>query len=472
MIRSAIAALLATCALSPSAIAQVTPSVEAPAPNGDQIEQRAPDQVPPTPDASRPYVIRPVGTAGSEAEKDPHLLGDWFGIRSKLADVGISPILQYIWQPATNLGGGKEHSATQQGQLSIGFKVDAGKLINIEGGSFQFLVIDRHGTPLNAEAGLGLIEGPQAVFGAGQIWRLSDMWYSQQLGSINVKIGRTSPNEDFGSGICFFESTYFCGNVPTHAAYQYFYTPPTSVWGGRVLVRDKLGYTEGGVYEQNPSNFTGRDGFKFSTSGATGVLLPIERAFTVTLGGNKGLKGTYRIGGWYDTSRSYDLVRDAFGGFAAISGRPLDRARGRFGGYLIADQQVIATDQNGRGGLELIYTGVIADRRTNPISDLMTFQAIYTGPFAVRPHDKVGLAVGRINMNGKFADLQRAQRAQAAAGDGPAVQSAEYAVEGSYAFNIVPGLSMRPSIQYYINPGAVVGRKGITILGLGVFVTM
>jgi len=472
MIRKTIAVLLAACALPTAVRAQATAAADANAPVSEQRDASRPDDVPPPSATSRPYVIRPVGTAGSDAEKDPHLFGDWFGIRPRLADAGIAPIVQYIWQPATNLDGGTERTATQQGQFSAGIKVDADKMLGIKGGNFQFLVIDRHGAPLNAVAGLGLIEGPQAVFGAGQIWRLADLWYSQQLGSVNVKLGRTSPNEDFGSGICFFESTYFCGNVPTHAAYQYFYTPPTSVWGGRVLVKDKLGYTQGGVYEQNPTNFTGRDGFKFSFAGATGVLLPIERAFTVALGGNKGLSGTYRMGVWYDTSRSNDLVRDGLGGLAAISGLPLDRGRGRFGGYLIVDQQVIAAGADGRGGLELVYTGVLADPRTNPIRDLMTFQAIYTGPLASRPRDKVGLAVGRINMNGKLADLQRAQRAVAAPGQGPGVQSAEFAVEGSYALNIVPGLSMRPSLQYYINPGAVVGRKGITVFGLGVFVTL
>lgn len=448
----------------PIATAPTVSVLSVPAP---QIGASAPMQRQSRPEAA---TTAATGVTGAAPPTQPHLLGDWGGVRTALEDRGITPAIQYIAMPVWNVKGGTRSDLSYAAQFTAGATFDLDRIAGIEGGSFQLLVTNRHGDNINADQKLELLQNPQAIWGAGQVWRLSQMFYRQVAGKVDAKIGRMSVGEDFGTAPCFFESLYFCGIVPGHVTPQYWYNPPVSVWGTRVRVNDRLGYTQVGVYELNPDNLQPDKGFNLSFSGARGVLVPVERGFTVKLGGDPKRLGTYKIGVWHDTSVSDDLVRDVAGGYAPISGRALAQARGRWGGYVVARQQIRPPDSEGRGALTVNGSAVLTDGRTNLIRSIVVTGVTWTGLLKSRPKDEIGLAFGRTRINNRLTRVEQIQFDAGLISRVP--QKAEYAIEAAYAIAVAPGLSVRPNVQWYIHPGGRSDRGSVSLLGLGAFLAM
>lgn len=426
-----------------------------------QTERQAPPAGPPRPAQS--------GITGAPPTA-PHLLGDWGGLRPLLERRGITPTMQYIAMPAWNVRGGERERIEYTAQFTIGARFDLARIAGVSGGAVTGLGTNRHGRNLNATAGLGVLQQPQAVFGAGQIWRLSQLFYTQRLGQAELKIGRMSIGEEFGTAPCFFESLYFCGIVPGHISADYWYNPPVCVWGARMKVNDRLGYTQVAVYERNPTNLREDRGFYLGFKGQTGAIVPVERAFRVRLGGDAKREGWYKIGIWHDTSRSNDLILDATGADAAVSGLPRGSARGRWGGYVVARQQVIAARADGSGALNMFASATLTDGRTNLVRSILVAGVTYSGLVPGRAHDEIGFAIGRTRVNPRLTRVQEDRRAQGLGFDDP--QYGEIATETSYSVALDPALSVRPNVQAYFNPGGRARRATVVVLGLGVFATL
>jgi porin len=398
----------------------------------------------------------------------PHFFGQWGGLLPRLAVAGIEPRIQYIWNPAYNVQGGDRSKLTLPGQFTVGAGVDLEKLVGLKDTRFQFLITNRRGDSISDDAGLGLLNNAQGIFGGGQIWRLSQLSLSKKFGRFELKAGRMSVAEDFGTGDCFFESLYFCGTAAGHVGNGYWYNPPTAVWGARVRRNDKDGYTQVGMFELNPLNAT--RGFYLGFAGRTGFLLPVERGFSVHLHGNPRLAGLIRAGFWYDTSSSNDLVRDIDGGFSLVSGKPLALKRGRWGAYIAAKQQLVAPRPDGSGAVSMMFNAVEADPRTARNVNKVTVGVRASGLIPSRPKDELGVAIGRIRANGRLADALRAS--DLVTGKTTPQQHSEYAVEIDYSIAVAPGLSVRPNVQLYKNPGGRSDRTSVIILGTGLFLTL
>lgn len=434
----------------------------APAKQAQQSAQQSTPPAPPRPAQS--------GITGAPPPPAPHLLGDWGGLRTTLEERGITPTVQYIAMPALNVQGGEEERAEYTAQLTVGARFDLERIAGLKGGAITGLVTNRHGRNLNATAGLNVLQQPQAVFGAGQIWRLSQLYYSQRFGPAELRIGRMSIGEEFGTAPCFFESLYFCGIVPGHISADYWYNPPVGVWGARLRVNDRLGYTQAGVYERNPTNLREDRGFYLGFSGQTGAILPVERGFRVRLAGDPRREGLIKIGLWHDTSVSNDRVRDVAGGNALVSGLPLASARGRWGGYVVARQQVIAPQSDGSGALNAFASATLTDGRTNLIRSIVVAGATFSGVVPGRPRDEIGFAFGRTRVNDRLTEAQEESRYAGLLAAGP--QRGEIAAELTYSIVLHPALSVRPNVQVYLDPGGRSDRNDVVVLGLGVFATL
>ncbi len=432
----------------------------------------SPPPYPSTPPSQVQHPVRPAPSpmTGAPPPPPPHLLGDWGGIRPAMEAIGVNPTIQYIGMAAHNVDGGERKRGEYAGQLTIGAGIDLNRIAGVAGGAFQLAINNRHGRNLNATAGLEVLQQPQAIFGAGQIWRLSQAFYRQRLGTAEIKLGRMSVGEDFGTAPCFFESLYFCGIVPGHITPGYWYNPPVGVWGARVRASDRLGYTQVGVYERNPTNLREDRGFYLGTAGQTGALVPVERALAVNLGGDPARAGLYKIGVWYDTSINDDLVRDRTGGTALLSGSPLAQARGRWGGYVVTRQQVAAARPDGSGAVNLFASATLADGRTNLIRSIMVVGVTWSGVVPGRPRDEVGLAIGRTRVNDRLTRAQAAFAAATPTARPP--QRGEWSGELTYSIALNPALGLRPNLQFYMDPGGRSDRRAVLVLGLGAFVTL
>jgi len=402
------------------------------------------------------------------APSEPWLLGTWGGLRPHLYEKGVDFQLSYVSELAYNAAGGSKSLATYTDQVAVGATLDLEKLITLPNSLLQITYTERAGRNLAEDAGLDTLQLVQEVYGRGQTVRLTQLYLEHRLfgDMLNVRWGRTSMGDSFALFSCHFQNLTFCGSQPGNLVGNYIYNWPISQWGARARVAiDGFGYVQAGAYDQN-EQYLGYENKLWPVwySGSTGVLLPFELAWLPTFDNGR-LPGSYKIGAWYSTSKLNDVVLDVNGGYAALTGLPALQRTGLYGGFLTFQQQVTRNGSSDKdAGLKLFLNAAIADAATSVTNFQIAAGLIYTGPFSSRPHDSIGLAVGTTQVNSRLTDLQNMQNAL---GLGPVpVRNSEYVVELYYTIAPVPGLHIRPNVQYIATPGAGSQNVNIVVFGL------
>jgi porin len=396
----------------------------------------------------------------------PWLFGDWNGARTRLSDFGIDFQFGYTSEIAGNASGGQRRDVAYTDQWTFGTTFDLAKLGVIPGGTVQVTWTDRNGSNLSDDAGLGTLQQVQEVFGRGQTLRLTDFWYDQKFvnGMIDWKIGRIPFGEDFASFACDFQNLTFCGAQPGNLVGNYIYNWPVSYWATRLKFNlQGFGYFQFGVFDSNPNYLdVSQSALPVIYSGSTGLLIPAELAWLPKFGG---LQGSYKVGGWYDTSMAPNVVTDINGNPAVLSGLPPQQSRGRYGGYISFVQQVIGPSKaSSAGALSLFLNATMADRRTATTDYQIAGGLTYTGPLPTRPQDDIGFGIGTTHVNSRIAWSEELQNL---AGLGPlAVQGNEYTMELYYTYRPLAGLQIRPNIQYVIDPGGTSANPNALVFGL------
>ncbi len=396
----------------------------------------------------------------------PWLLGDWNGARTRLLNSGIDFQFGYTSEVAGNATGGQRRQVAYTDQWTFGTTFDLTKLGVVPGGTIQVTWTDRNGSNLSDDAGLGTLQQVQEVFGRGQTLRLTQFWYDQKFvdGAVDWKIGRITFGEDFAAFSCDFQNLTFCGAQPGNLVGNYIFNWPVSQWATRLKFNlQGFGYFQFGVFDANPNYLkVQQSALPVFYSGSTGLLIPAELGWLPKFGN---LQGSYKFGGWYDTSTAPDVVTDVNGNPAVLSGQPLLQSRGRYGAYVNFLQQVIRPSQaNSAGALSLFFNATIADRRTATTDYQIAGGLTYTGPLQSRPEDDIGFAVGTTHVNSRIAFAEELQNL---AGLGPvAVQGNEYSMELYYTYRPLAGLQVRPNIQYVIDPGGTGTNSNALVFGL------
>lgn len=399
---------------------------------------------------------------------EPWLLGNWGGHRTRLFDQGVDFQIVYSSEVAYNAVGGAKALAAYADQVTLGATLNLEKLINLPGTLLQVTFTERAGRNLVEDAGLGTLMLVQEVYGRGQTTRLTQLFLEHKLfnGLLDWKWGRVTVGGDFAVFPCDFQNLTFCGSNPGNIAGGYIYNWPISQWGTRLKVNlDGFGHIQAGIYDQN-EQYLGFENKLLPVwyQGSTGVLVPVEFAWLPTFDGGR-LPGSYKVGGWYSTTKADDVAFDVNGGLVALTGAPARQHRGLYGAYLTFQQQVTRNaSEDPNGGLRLFLNAVVADSATTVTDHQIAAGLTYTGPFASRPHDVIGFAAGTTHVN---SSLTNAQNLQNSLGLGPVrVKNSEYVLELYYTFAPVPGLLIRPNLQYVYTPGTVSENKDILVLGL------
>ncbi|MCE9650508.1 MAG: carbohydrate porin [Parvibaculum sp.] len=412
-----------------------------------------------------------LGAGGAVRADDasaPGLLGDWNGERTRLQEDGLSFKLGFTVEGAYNPVGGDRHTFDQAGQLSLGTTADLDKLFGISNARLQVTITKREGGNLNEKAGIPALQQVQEIYGRGNIWRLSEFSYDQTYfdDTLDLKLGRVNPGDDFAVFACDFQNLTFCGAQPGNIAGSYWMNSPVSQWGTRLKVNiAKQFYVEGGAYQVSPRNT--ETGFALGPHGGTGALLPAEIGWVP----EENLPGVYKFGGWYSTADEDDLFFDVNRQPQVITGMPPLERDGSFGGYFNARQQVTgdANDPDKRG-LTLFLNAVVADHNTVQTDRQFAVGASYAGPFAARPKDALGLAFGITHVSGRVADGQEVQNAS---GLTPVpVQKSEYASELDYRIQATNWLAVDPNLQYIHEPGGTDDNHDALVLGMRLAVTL
>lgn len=386
------------------------------------------------------------------------LTGDWGGNRTRLAARGVTIVGSEVVDSVYNTSGGTHDAGRAAGQFLLGVTVDTDKAWDHPGGKLQLTVTNRHGNNLAVDTGMGLLQPMQSIYGRGEIWRLTDFWYEQSFndGATALKVGRVTHGEDYGVTPCGnISNVILCGPASSQIVGTYLYNSPVSSWGARLRQRiaPEL-YVHLGVIESNPENLRDSKGFYLGHGGATGTIYAAELQWTPTFGAHHDLPGTYKLGGWYDSSNSDDITRDSNGDYPWASGLAAARVGHHAGVHANVLQQLIAPQADGSHGLSVVANLALADRATNKLRGKAAVILSYTGPLPGRPQDDVTFGVGQVFVNSRVTGMQEAQNSADLRTGSP--QRAETAAEVNYGYRVSPAVTLRPGVQFVRNPG---GRR-------------
>ena len=393
---------------------------------------------------------------------------DWGGLRTFLYEHGVDIRVNYVSETATNARGGDRELWRYADQWSFSTALDLERFFGFQQAQFKITVTDRNGRNLSPDAHLGSLQEVQEIWGRGQTWHWTQFYYNQQYlgGMLDWKIGRLPGGEDFADFSCEFLNLALCGNPPGNIALSYWYNWPVSQWATRLKASLKgFGYVEIGVFESNPRYLLTRNGLDLSEpGGATGVLVPFEIVWQPVFDGLR-LTGTYKFGGWYNSSRAPDAVDNTNRQPRLLDGGQPYEHNGEYGEYVnFAQQLTAASPGESKRGLGAFFNATFADKRTATLDSQIALGLLYTGPFASRPEDAVGTAAGRTHVNGRIAAAEALFNVTART---PVpVQGAELVTEIFYSAQIATWLQLRPDIQYVHRPGGVAHTTGDVIVGL------
>jgi porin len=466
------AALLVIGACPCIALAQVQPSAPENADESTIIpEPTAPQRLP----LDRPSTPAPT-TQPALGSADPRsvsprfgLLGNLGGVRDRLWENGILLNLGYVYEGATNAAGGDRTLARGAAQFAAKGLFDFEKMLGLEGGSGVVAFSQRHGRDLTLDAHLGTQTSVEEIYGRRRIWRLSQFWYDQKFGPwVDLKVGRMPSGDDFAGFACEFQINALCGAPIGKIAGNYVYNFPVSQWATRLRVgTPDTAYLQVGAYQVNPDNLA--DGFSFNFSKGTGALILSEAGWFPKFGGS-GYAGSYKIGGWYETSGGNDvLLNDRRLPSALYRGQPLHHD-GRNGLYFVGVQEVYRPDPaNSKRTVSAFVRAVASDRDTSVYAAQVTSGLVYKGWCAERPNDWIGLGVGQTTPNPRAVEAIE-QRNLISRTNRP-MPAQERFVEAFYSIAVTDNVVVRPNIQYITRRATPKHKPDVVVFGLTSLIT-
>jgi porin len=376
---------------------------------------------------------RPAG--GADSTKWETTSGDWFGLRRELAGHGVAFEFLTTVDTTHNLRGGLSTEDTTAQYLidaSVTIKTDA--LLGWPAGGTFYLNYENYDgvNPSTRDVGDWQLLSTIAVDeGRNQV---SELWYEQFLAgnTVRLKAGKIDAANDFGwadnaheflnSGMGFVvASTVF----PT-------YPDPAVGFDVRVHPRENF-YVSAGLFDGALAEgiHTGERGADTLLGPPADLFLIGEIGMTWSLA-PAGLHGLGRVGAWHHT-----------GSFDEFDGT--GERHGADGFYAIVDQLVwrentAAKDGDDQGiAFFLFYEHV--DGGVFEVAHHASAGVVWRGALPERDADVVGAGVSWVQFTNEpgagFTD------------------DAETAIELFYKVQVTPWLSVKPDLQYIVNPGGV-----------------
>lgn len=407
-----------------------------------------------------------------DAVEPEHALGNWGGVRDRLADKGVDLQLGYLAEVADVASGGLRRGADYAHQIKLQADIDGKPLLGVDGLSFHTALINRTGRNASGDfLGDDLFQ-VQEIYGAtGRApLHLSYLYAEGSLagGKVDIKGGRLSVGADFATSplFCQFLSLGLCPEPRALTVEPNFSVVPSAVWAARVRVQPKDVYLAAGVYQARP-RYGGPSGFDWGFSGTSGVVVPVEIGWEPRFGSHE-VQGHYKAGLVVDTSRFPDLDPT----------RPSHASR--LSWYVLADQMLVRTGDSGTDGLILLGGWSHSDPRTSVMRDFVFGGMVARGVIPGRKGDTVELLVGHGEVSNRLTEAQIAAEESGATlptgfppepgafgppAKAPGVQTQETVLEANYGLKLAPGITAVPDVQYVIQPGAAARVPDALVLG-------
>ena len=407
------------------------------------------------------------------------LLGDMFGLRSKLSEYGISVALQETSEVLGNVTGGVHRGADYDGLTQAVLQLDTQRAFGWYGGTFNISALQIHGRNLSADNLFSL----QTASGieADRATRLWELWYQQKFleeDRLDIKVGLQSADQEFivnPNGAYFVNTMFGWPVVPSYDLPGGGPAYPLSAPAIRLRYRpiNPLAILVG-VYNGSPASNNDGDSQQVNATGAQfpvnrGPLVFVELQYTypavggmVEPGEGAPLGHTYKVGAWYDKESFADLRTDNAGlPLASPNSTGLPRVHdGNFSFYAVADQMLWRQQDNPNRSVSIFGRAMGTPQGDRNLVDYsFNGGVVYHYPFEGRPDDTVGLGFGYAHVSKAAALADRdaiAYNATVGATGYLPIRSSETFIEATYQYQLRPWWQLQPDAQYVFRPGGSV----------------
>ncbi|CAN2974305.1 MULTISPECIES: carbohydrate porin [Pseudomonas] len=404
------------------------------------------------------------------------MTGDWGGERTKLIEQGIDIKADYVGEMGYNAHGGYNDDKTGRysDQFGLGVALDLQKLWGWDNTQAKIQLTNRNGQNISndriGDPRASTLSSSQEVYGRGHMVRLTQFWIQHQMfdNKLDVKLGYFGEGEDFNTFPCDFQNLSFCGSqVGNYVNTWYNWPVAQAAIRVKYNITPEL-YAQIGAYNQNPSQLEHGNGFKLSGSGTKGTVIPVELVWSPKV---NNLPGEYRVGFYKSAADAPDVREDVNGNDAVLSGADFRTRSSKKGYWFVAQQQLTTHNGDASRGLNIAANATFHDKETNLVDNYQSLMLVYKGPFDARPKDDVGIGVARLHVNNdvkKNSELLNDARGVSDY-DNPRytpIRETEYNVELNYGFHVTNWLTVRPNLQYVVQPGGVDKVDNALVAGL------
>lgn len=391
------------------------------------------------------------------------MLGSWNGLRTRLADYGVSFGLQETTEVWGNLAGGIKQGATYDGLTTANLCIDLAKAVHWQNATIyaDAYQIWGPGPTRDLVGALQLISSIEA----NPSTKLYDLWFEQRLfdKKLSIQFGQQGLDDQFMlppyANLYLNSSFTYAGLAALDLPSGGPSYPLASPFARAIFTPIKGVSLVSGVFTEDPAppgpgdpQSRDRHGTAFRFDDHT--LAITELRYSPIFLKDQGLPGLYELGMWIATGPFADQRRDSRGLSLASpesSGIPLTHASD-YDFYAIANQMLWQTGKDPAQGVGVFINVDRAPADRNLVSFFMTAGVNWTGPFPHRPNDVAGLAFTRAGIGA--AARQFSRDIVFFTGLGAPLAPSETVIEATYLLQINPWFSLQPDLQYVINPGA------------------
>ena len=355
----------------------------------------------------------------------PALLTDASNAAADLESHGVSLGGFLGFDGSHVLSGGLSHPLGFDAQrlFELTLTVDTRKLLGLQSGTL-FLDTQSHSGANVITHQVPALADPDNM-DAYSGTSLDRAWYQQDLlaRKLRVRLGLMYVDDQFFT--VPFGQNFVSLDFSSDASISTFVLPtyPKGAWGGDVFVYPGRGASLSmGVFRDHETELPYDPG---------GELVVSEEAWH---GRWRGLPLTLQVGGWMDTGR-----------FQRFEGGVAHQAAGA---YLIASGKLWQPAARGDRGIGAFVQYGSAPPAVAVVRQHFGAGVVWTGPWAARPHDELGIA---------YSDSLLSPRAGL-------TQGFESEMATYYQFDASHGWTVQPDLEYWRHPGG--GDAPDTILGL------
>lgn len=417
------------------------------------------------------------------------LTGDWGGLRSMLADRGVTVGMSYTGDLQSDVGGGIQTGTVYNGLLQPQVDVDLDKLVGWTGASLHVSMLQISGPSLSAGY-TGNLNNVSSI-NARPATRLYDTWLQQTAldNVLSVRVGLMTADTEFftsQTASLFVNSAFgwpgvlaidLPGGGPA-------YPLPTPALRIAVSPTPELTLLAA-VFGGDPTGHGGSNSLESQQPGGTvvsfrgGVLSMAEADYAINQGKDaKGLPAMFKLGAWYHSSDQFGDQRFDTNGLSladpASDGVPKSH-HGDWGLYGIVDAALYQVPDGDGRGLSAFLRVAEAPGSQNLVTFYADGGVAYKGLIPQRAGDAagIGFAYAQIGSAARSLDVDY----QGFGNFLFPVRNNETVVELSYQAQVTPWWILQPDLQYVVNPGGGVNnddgssRRNAVVITLRTVVT-